>query len=72
MEEKLIKRTNKAELYRLSDGTMLKQYTAEKNVMTIIMQDQYSLLSIEQYFGEVHYEGWLYSAVKFVRLVPER
>jgi hypothetical protein len=71
-EEILIKRTNKAELYRLSDGSVLKQYTAEKNAMTTIMQDQYSLLSIEQYFGEVHYEGWLYRAVKFLRLVPER
>jgi hypothetical protein len=72
MEEKLIKRTNKAELYRLSDGSVLKQYTAKKNAMTTIMQEQYSLLSIEQHFGEVHHEGWLYSAVKFLRLVPER
>ncbi len=72
IEEKLIKRTNKADLYRLSDGSVLKQYTAEKNAMTTIKQDQYSLLSIEQYFGEVHYKGWLYSAVKFLHLVPER
>jgi hypothetical protein len=72
IEEKLIKRTNKAELYRLSDGSVLKQYTGEKNAMTTIRQDQYSLLSIEEYFGEVHHEGWLYSAVKFLRLVPER
>ena len=72
MEEKLIKRTNKAELYRLSDGSVLKQYTAKENPMKTIMQDQYSLLSIQQYFGEVHHNGWLYSAVKFLRLVPER
>lgn len=71
-EEKQIKRTNKAELYRLSDGSVLKRYTAEKNAMTTINQDQYSLLSIQQNFGEVHHEGWLYSAVKFLRLVPER
>lgn len=72
MEEILIKRTNKADLYRLSDGSVLKQYTAKKNAMTTIVQEQNSLLSIQQYFGEVHHEGWMYSAVKFLRLVPER
>ena len=72
MEEKLIKRTNKAELYRLSDGSVLKQYTDKKNAVTTIMQDQYSLLSIQQRFGEVHHEGWLYGVVKFLRLLTER
>lgn len=72
MREKLIKRTNKAELYRLSDGSVLKQYIAKKNAGTTIAQDQYSLLSIQQLFGEVHHEGWLYSVVKFLRLVTER
>ncbi len=72
MQEKLIKRTNKADFYRLSDGSVLKQYTDKKNAVTTITQDQYSLLSIQQHFGEVHHEGWLYRIVRFLRLVTER
>ena len=72
IEETLIKRTNKADLYRLADGSVLKQYTSDENGLTTIQHDQFSLLSIEEYFGEVHYDGWLYSAVKFLYLVPER
>lgn len=72
VEETLIKRTNKADLYRLPDGSVLKQYTAEKNSSATLEQDQYSLQSIEEFFGEVHHDGWLYSAVKFLYLVPER
>jgi hypothetical protein len=65
MEGKLIERTNKAELYRLPNGSVLKQYFT-KNAVNRVMQDQRSLLYIQENFGEVYYEGWLYRIVKLL------
>ncbi len=71
MGQELIKRTNKAELYRLPDGSVLKRYFTNHAVERA-MQDQRSLLYIQEKFGLVYHEGWLYRAVKFLWLAPDR
>lgn len=63
MEGKLIKRTNKGELLRLPDGSLLKRYFT-KNAVDRVMHDQRGLLYIQENFGEVYYKGWLYRIVK--------
>lgn len=63
MEGKLIKRTNKAELLRLPDGSLLKRYFT-KNAVDRVMHDQRGLLYIQENFGEVYYKGWSYRIVK--------
>lgn len=63
MEGKLITRTNKAELLRLPDGSLLKRYFTQ-NAVDRVMHDQRGLLYIQENFGEVYYKGWLYGSVK--------
>jgi hypothetical protein len=63
MEGKLIKRTNKAELLCLPDGSLLKRYFT-KNAVDRVMHDQRGLLYIQENFGEVYHRGWLYRIVK--------
>lgn len=63
MEGKLIKRTNKAELLRLPDGSILKRYFTN-NAVDRVMQDQRSLQYIHENFGQVCYNGWGYRVVK--------
>ena len=70
MEGKLITRTNKAELLRLPDGSLLKRYFT-KNAVDRVRHDQRSLQYIQEHFGEVYYEAWLYRAVKPLWVSPD-
>jgi tRNA A-37 threonylcarbamoyl transferase component Bud32 len=65
VEGKLIVRTNKAELLRLPDGSVLKRYFT-KNAVDRVIHDQRSLLYMLEHFGEVYYNGWLYSTAKLL------
>lgn len=69
--ETLIKRTNKAELWRLDDNLVVKRYFVENSVERVL-HDQRSLLYIEEAFGEVDYQGWSYRSVKLLCLGIDR
>lgn len=67
MQYELIAHTDKAELYRLSDGSVLKRYIT-KNATERVKHDAYALTYIAEHFGEVQYEGWTYRTVKLLRV----
>ena len=67
MEETLIEYTNKASLHRLSEDMVLKRYITEDAIERVI-QDQRSLLQIQECFGAAHYKGWKYRIVKLLWL----
>lgn len=70
-QQTLIKRTNKAELWRLPDDVVVKRYFT-MNAFERVLQDQRSLLHIEKVFGEVSYQAWSYSCAKLLWLGLDR
>ena len=72
MERELITRTNKAEFFRLADGSLLKQYLPDKKPVEKVRQDQRSLQYLEHTFGEVYHEGWVYRTVKLLELAVDQ
>lgn len=71
MAQRPFKRTRKAELYRLSNGLLLKRYFTKKALQKAC-QDQRSLRYLNQHFGQVTYRGWLYRIVRYVGMSPDR
>lgn len=65
-------RTNKAEFFRLDNGSLLKQYLPDRKPTEKVLQDQRSLQFLEQAFGQVHHDGWVYRTVKLLGLSVER
>jgi len=71
MKRELLTRTNKAEFFLLADGSLLKQYFPERKPVEKVLQDQRSLQYLEDKFGEVCYEGWVYRTVKILETAVE-
>jgi hypothetical protein len=59
----LIKRTNKAELHRLPDGSILKRYVTPNGPLRA-RHDRRSLDQLQLAFGRVDRHGWTYSVVR--------
>ena len=72
MKRELLTRTNKAEFFRLADGSLLKQYLPNRKPVDKVLQDQRSLQYLEKHFGEVYYEGWVYRTVKLLEMEVEQ
>ena len=71
MAREPVARTNKAEFFRLADGSLLKQYLPDRKPTEKVLQDQRSLQFLEDKFGEVCYEGWVYRTVKLLEMAVE-
>lgn len=67
MKYELIAHTDKAEVYRLSDGSVLKRYLT-RNAPERVKHDTHALTYIENHFGEVQFEGWTYRTVRILRV----
>ena len=72
MERELITRTNKAELFRLADGSLIKQYLPNRQPAEKVHQDQLSLQQLERSFGKVRRGGWRYRTVKLLDSAVDR
>ncbi len=66
MEQELITRTNKAEFFRLADGSLLKKYLPNQNPVEKLLQDHRSLRFLEDKLGELVHEGWVYRTVRLL------
>jgi hypothetical protein len=67
----LIKRTNKAELFRLPDGSIVKHYITPDGSARV-QYDQRSLLTLQSAFGIQQHQGWIYRVVKPLWFSVER
>ena len=59
----LIERTNKAEIYRLPDGSVSQRYITE-NAAERCRQDWQSLRYLQENLPEMHHQGWSYRTVR--------
>lgn len=64
-DTEMLIRTDKAELYMMSESTLLKQYRTE-NARARVEQDVNSLEYLNRHFGEIGFRGWRYSIVRLL------